>query len=47
MKTGNILFYTPQPLYNAIAGVQANFRVNYPIRVIRRIKYIDIQKNES
>ena len=25
---------TPQPLYNTIVGVQANFRVNYPIRVI-------------
>ena len=25
---------TPQPLYNTIVGVQANFRVSYPKRVI-------------
>ena len=29
---------TPQPLYNTIVGVQANFRVSYPIRVIWRVK---------
>ena len=34
--------YTPQPLYNTIVGVQDNFRVSYPICVIRRVKYIDI-----
>ena len=28
---------TPQPLYNTIVGVQANFRVSYPIRVISRV----------
>ena len=33
---------TPQPLYNFIVGVQDNFRVSYPIRVITRVKYIDI-----
>ena len=33
---------TPQPLYNTIVGVQANFRVDYPIRVIMRVKCIDI-----
>ena len=27
---------TPQPLYNTIGGVQANFRVSYPIRFISR-----------
>ena len=27
-----------QPLYNTIVGVQANFRVSYPIRVIMRVK---------
>ena len=31
---------TPQPLYNTIVGVQANFRVSYPIRVISRVKCI-------
>ena len=36
-----ILPYTPQPLYNTIVGVQANFRVSYPIRVILRVKCID------
>ena len=29
---------TPQPLYNTIAGVHANSRVSYPIRVITRVK---------
>ena len=33
---------TPQPLYNTIAGVQANFHVSYPFRVITRVKHIDI-----
>ena len=33
---------TPQPLYNTIVGVQDNFHVSYPIRVITRVKYIDI-----
>ena len=33
---------TPQPLYNTIVGVQANFRVGYPINVIMRVKCIDI-----
>ena len=33
---------TPQPLYNTIVGVQANFRVNYPNRVITRVKCIAI-----
>ena len=31
---------TPQPLYNTIVGVQANFRVSYPIRVIMRVNCI-------
>ena len=31
---------TPQPLYNTIVGVQANFSVSYPIRVIMRVKCI-------
>ena len=39
----NILPNTPpQPLYNTIAGVQANFHVCNPIRVITRVKCIDI-----
>ena len=33
---------TPQPLYNTIVGVQANIRVNYPNRVITRVKCIVI-----
>ena len=32
---------TPQPLYNTIAGVQANFHVSYPINVIMSVKCID------
>ena len=36
----NSLSSTPQPLYNTIVGVQANFRVSYPIRVILRVKCI-------
>ena len=35
-----IMLHTPQPLYNTIVGVQANFPVSYPIRVITRIKCI-------
>ena len=31
---------TPQPLYNTIVGVHANFRVSYPICVISRVKCI-------
>ena len=31
---------TPQPLYKTIVGVQANFRVSYPIRVISKVKCI-------
>ena len=31
---------TPQPLYNTIFGIQANFRVSYPNRVISRVKCI-------
>ena len=30
----------PQPLYNTIVGVQDNFRVSYPNRVIMRVKCI-------
>ena len=33
---------TPQPLYSTIVGVQNIFRVSYPIRVITRVKHIDI-----
>ena len=33
---------TSQPLYNTIVGVQANFHVSYPFRVITRVKCIDI-----
>ena len=43
----NMKLYTPQPLYNTIAGVQANFRVSYTYhvitvghRVITRVKCI-------
>ena len=38
------LMYTPQPLYSSIVGVQASFRISYPIHVtgIRRVKCIDI-----
>ena len=35
-------FNTPQPLYNTIVRVQANFRVSYPNRVITRVKCIVI-----
>ena len=31
---------TPPPLYNTIVGIQSNFRVSYPNRVIWRVKYI-------
>ena len=31
---------TPQPLNNTIVGVQANFRVSYPNRVVTRVKCI-------
>ena len=31
---------TPQPFYNTIVGVQDNFRVSYPIRVIMGVKCI-------
>ena len=31
---------TPQPLYNTIVGVQTDFRVSYPNRVITRVKCI-------
>ena len=30
-------YSTPQPLYNTVLGVLANFRVSYPIRVITRV----------
>ena len=38
---------TPQPLYYSIVGVQANFLVSYPNRVITRVKCIVIQEDES
>ena len=38
---------TPQPLYNTIVWVQANFRVSYPNRVIMRVKCIVIKANKS
>ena len=38
---------TPQPLYNTIVWVQANFRVSYPNRVIMRVKCIVIKENKS
>ena len=38
---------TPQPLYNTIVWVQANFRVSYPNRVITKVKYIVIKENKS
>ena len=31
---------TPQPLYNTIVWVQANFHASYPNRVISRVKCI-------
>ena len=33
---------TPQPLYNTIVGVQANFSVSYPICAITGVKCIVI-----
>ena len=33
-------YITPQPLHNNIFGVQANFCVSYPNRVILRVKCI-------
>ena len=38
---------TPQPLNNTIVGVQTNFRVSYPIRVITRVKCRVIYQNQS
>ena len=32
---------TPQPLFNTIAGVQANFSVSYPNHFILRVKCMD------
>ena len=37
-----IVLITPQPLYNTIVWVQANFRVSYQNRVITRVKCIVI-----
>ena len=37
--------FTPQPLYNTIVRVPANFRFRYPNRVIGRVKCIDIEKS--
>ena len=41
----NVNVHTPQPLYNTIVGVQANFRVSFPIRVITRVKCIVKKEN--
>ena len=38
---------TPQPLYNTIVWVQANFCVSYPIHAILRVKCIGIFENHS
>ena len=35
-----VLIRYTQPLYNTIFGIQANFRVSYPNRVISRVKCI-------
>ena len=37
-----ISIHTPQPLYNTIVWVHANFRVSYPILAIPRVNCIDI-----
>ena len=37
-----VFVITPQPLYNTIVGVQYNFHVSYPIRVIMTVKYINV-----
>ena len=42
MLARDLKFNTPQPLYNTVVGVQDNFRVSYPIRVITRAKCLDI-----
>ena len=42
-----LMKYTPQPLYNNIVGIQANFRFSYPIRVITRVKCIVVYQNQS
>ena len=34
--------YTPQPLYDTIAGIQANFHVSYPIHAIMRVECTDM-----
>ena len=39
-QTRRVFGDTPQPLYNTIVGVQANFCVSYPNRVILRVKCI-------
>ena len=41
------MLYTPQPLYNTIVWIQANFRVSYPNLVIMRVKCIVILENKS
>ena len=43
-ETQGLRVITPQPLYNTIVGVQANFRISYPNRVITRVKCIDYRK---
>ena len=43
-EVANVAAVAPQPLYNTIFGVQANFRVSYmyPNHVITRVKCIVI-----
>ena len=40
MNENDVKQSTPQPLYNTIVGVQANFHVSYPNLVISRVKCI-------
>ena len=40
IMVSRIFLYTPQPLYKTIVGVQINFCVCYPNRVIMRVKCI-------
>ena len=36
----NIIMITPQPLYNTIVGILANFCISCPICVIMRVKCV-------
>ena len=46
-ETWSVYQDTPQPLYYTIVGVQANFLISYPNRVITRVKCTVIKEDKS